>query len=595
MTDSSVETIAVAGETVFAGGFIGYVGPRTGALAVLNRSLHPVAGVPQFFGGGPVEGFVTAIAPDGAGGWIVGGSFTDVGGRSCQGLAHITSRNAVDPRFCITPNGLVTSIAVGRRTVYFGGEFTRVNGRRRLRVAAVDRTSGRLRSWAPTVGGGPYYDRNDVVMPRVAALALHGDVLFIGGHFDRVGGRPRVGIAAVGATSGSPLDWRADVGPRGGWSSVRQLHLSGQTIYLVQSILHADDENIPDARALDVASARPLGWRSPLRRVNTLLATKGRVYVVGQPGNRSRVIATDSRTGSRLKSFNAANVSGSVHGLTLAGNRLVLVGDFGRIGNEQRANVAALDARTGRTLGWAPHTNASLRAVASSGGRVALGGTMTSIGGVVRDGLVAFNGRTGALDQWFPKIDGTVSSIAVDDGRLFIGGDFSRVDGSPRAGLAAFDVESKRLLDWAPSVGPRQQFFLVQALAAANGRVYVAGNFANVNGTPRERLAAIDAETGDLEAWNPGLKGDGVDDFADLTEIAAVGDHVYVAGKFTQVGGLERVSLAEIEALTGRVTPWVPNRMASTGWARWSPVKVSSTSEEISNTSAAPPAAGSLL
>ncbi len=48
--------------------------------------------------------------------------------------------------------------------------------------------------------------------------------------------------------------------------------------------------------------------------------------------------------------------------------------------------------------------------------------------------------------------------------------------------------------------------FMVNALAAA-GKIYVAGEFTRVGSARREHLAAFDAATGSLNAWNPGVSG----------------------------------------------------------------------------------------
>ena len=47
----------------------------------------------------------------------------------------------------------------------------------------------------------------------------------------------------------------------------------------------------------------------------------------------------------------------------------------------------------------------------------------------------------------------------------------------------------------------------VNALAAAAGKIYVAGEFTRVGSARREHLAAFDAATGALAAWNPGVSG----------------------------------------------------------------------------------------
>ena len=155
-TDGGVNAIAVAGDTVYAGGSIGYVGTRTGALAMFGASdQHPQRGWPAILGGDPLAGFVRAVVSDGSGGWIVGGSFATVGGYPCPRLARITRDHRLDRRFCLGPDGVVQALAVRGKIVFVGGDFLRFGGAARVRLAAVDLATGKLLAWRAAVTGRP--------------------------------------------------------------------------------------------------------------------------------------------------------------------------------------------------------------------------------------------------------------------------------------------------------------------------------------------------------------------------------------------------------------------------------------------------------
>ena len=75
----------------------------------------------------------------------------------------------------------------------------------------------------------------------------------------------------------------------------------------------------------------------------------------------------------------------------------------------------------------------------------------------------------------------------------------------------------------------------------------------------RNGLAAFDAASGALEAWNPGLSGSrfayhdgGVD------AIAVGGNTLYVAGGFTAAAGRARPGLAAFDLTSGMPTAWAP-------------------------------------
>ncbi len=90
----------------------------------------------------------------------------------------------------------------------------------------------------------------------------------------------------------------------------------------------------------------------------------------------------------------------------------------------------------------------------------------------------------------------------------------------------------------------------IQAIAFSGNTVYLGGAFTSVvdGGTtyPRNRLAAIDATTGHLLPWNPNASNI-------VRAVAVAGGAVYVAGDFNRVGGLTRVNIAKVDAVTGAV------------------------------------------
>ena len=85
VTDGPVYSIVHGDGITYIGGSFTYVGPYTGSFAALSVStgnpLPPYAHVDG--------GTVYAVAPDGGGGWYIGGNFNDVGGVTRNKIAHI--------------------------------------------------------------------------------------------------------------------------------------------------------------------------------------------------------------------------------------------------------------------------------------------------------------------------------------------------------------------------------------------------------------------------------------------------------------------------------------------------------------------------
>src|SRR5262249_19596501 len=136
VTDGIVSSVARDGGTIFIGGSFRYVGPPTGGWVLLDAHSGAVRRpYPR------VEGEVLAAAPDGSGGWYLGGTFTRVGDRPRGRLAHLDvggNLTAWDPG----ADSPVYSLAVSGGTVYAGGGFTSIGGQTRKHVAALDAATG---------------------------------------------------------------------------------------------------------------------------------------------------------------------------------------------------------------------------------------------------------------------------------------------------------------------------------------------------------------------------------------------------------------------------------------------------------------------
>ena len=144
VTDGAVWAIVRDGTTVYIGGSFSYVGPNTGCGVPLSASTgSPAATFPN------VNETVMAVAPDGSGGWYIGGTFTEVAGVSRNHIAHILSNGALDVSWDPNADEHVRTLAVSGSTVYAGGGFTSIGGQTRNHIAALDRATGTATSWDP--------------------------------------------------------------------------------------------------------------------------------------------------------------------------------------------------------------------------------------------------------------------------------------------------------------------------------------------------------------------------------------------------------------------------------------------------------------
>ena len=195
-----VSSVATSGTTAYLGGGFRYIGPAHGGAVSLDRSTGALS--PSW---PTVGGIVYAVEPDGAGGWFIGGSFTSVGLRETNNVAHIKSDGTLDESWVGGTDGPVNALAVSGSTVYAGGDFTSANGSNRQRLAAFDATTGALGTFNPGVSG---------VDDFVQALAISGTTLYVGGYFDTLGHFPRgtIRLRPAARTRRAPRRWNCKAG-----------------------------------------------------------------------------------------------------------------------------------------------------------------------------------------------------------------------------------------------------------------------------------------------------------------------------------------------------------------------------------------------
>lgn len=256
--------------------------------------------------------------------------------------------------------------------VLVAGDFIAAGGERRNRLAAIDSSSGALVSSF----------RPNVENRRVEELSVSGGRIFLRGTFSRVNGQSRRRMAAVSKSIGR-LDRRFRPAFIGGVNAIR-----------------------------------------PARR---------RVFVGGYftkvGGRRRRVlVALSSRSGRldrrfrpRIQPRRKKGFYAEVLALATRGRRVFVGGVFARVNGRRRANLVALDHRTGRVArSFRGQANRAVTTLVSSGSRLYVGGAFSRLSGRRQRFLGRLSARTGRLDRRFrPRERGLRGPLVLGQGRIF--------------------------------------------------------------------------------------------------------------------------------------------------------------------------------
>jgi hypothetical protein len=605
VTDGDVNAIVPWGNTVYVGGSFGYVGPNTGGWAEVDAAGHATTLLPR------LDGEVTAMVADGAGGWFIAGPFTHVAGIARPGLAHVTASGALTPWSpSPAPTGVATALEHAASRVFVATSDNELK-------AYDDATGAVVAGWAPAVTG------------MVVSMAVNGTTLFAGGDitFQITGtGTSGSGIAAIHTGTGGIAAW--DPAPD---APVTKIQIDGRWLYVTGSFTSIGGESHASlARALVATQAFDPGWNPSVDQPVAGMATApsglwivGGFFLVGGEF-RNHIAVLDTTSGATktlapdLSAFNSdvtgilvnglnayvalapslafhlggsarplvvlvgaidgkvdkfyrvlgdaapTDVGALVHCMRFSPHGLVIAGRLITAGGRSRVAIAALDRATGLPRNWDPGlavdeafpTVPIVNAIVPTNHGIYIGGYFTHAGGALRKSVAALDSANATARPWQADLGptlstaaGTAFALALYQNRLLVGGSFNTVAGAAHTGLAQVDTSTGApVAGWSCNVSGAINCMLVRGTT-----VFVGGGLSGLGGQTRSNIAAVNGSTGAVLSWNPNVAGVAVD------VLAAQNDTLYIGGDYSQVATQSRVCLAAVSATTGALYGWSPS------------------------------------
>lgn len=479
--NGNVNTLAFVGNELFAGGDF-----RLSGTTPVNAIARLVAGAWTEVDAGigdknPPEVF--ALAP-GDTSVFVGGRFLIAGTLTAYNLAEWTGRawrtvgrRSTSASSASGVDGGVFAIAIQGDMVYIGGDFTHAGG---IATGQVARWDAAAAEWSPLgsgIGGGNTF---------VRSMELIGNDLYVGGIFQEAGGVPSPGIARWNTAQRQ-------------WSSVGG-GVGGPTPYIFGMLEHAGD--------LYVAGAFTEAGGSQANRVARWNGTSWSAVGEGIKGDTVYVYATS---------------------LAFLGDDLYVGGTFTRVADVVIPFIARWDGTSWADV--AGGVNAPVSALETIGGAIYVGGDFTRAGGDSARHIARWDGAS-----WSPVGGGTNGPVLDFSpgpaGSVYVSGDFGRAGTLAVSNIALWNgsVWSGVL---SGANGP------VRAMAPAGEDLYIGGDFSVAGGLKVNNIARFDG--GGFSA----LGSDAASGLEGLVRAIAVqGPNVYIGGEFTAVGGIRAANVA---------------------------------------------------
>jgi hypothetical protein len=439
--------------------------------------------------------------------------------------------------------GMARTVIVNSGLVYAGGYFTN-SGSQPITNLAVWNGSG----WS-AVGGG--------VNSIVYALAFNGNNLYVGGSFTQAGSTPATNIARWDGAN-----WSA---PGGG--------LTGAAGSLVLSLAVFNGSvcaagSFTNAGGLDVANFAI--WNgSSWSAANGGISATG--YRVVNNGTNVYVGGNFLTAGNKLMggitSFDGANWSpigtkGQINGIaatarTLAGDGANLYaggGSLSWMGQTNANMIARFDGTNWYPLGTGISGSSvisgpigtGILTIALTNNYVYAGGYFTNAGGVSATNIASWNGTNWSAMGSGPG--GVVASILVRTDGVYAAGApfynvsyynspfFSRWDGANWQGVA---INFPPYTDWETLLSP---IIGMDALACIGTNIFIGGYFylGEYTNPPSGYVGCNNIMRFDgTYGW---VMGTGLN--SNVTAMAVLGTNLYVAGQFTNAGGVMASKIA---------------------------------------------------
>ncbi|MFN5663914.1 MAG: PKD domain-containing protein, partial [Bacteroidota bacterium] len=357
-------------------------------------------------------------------------------------------------------------------------------------------------------------------------------------------------IASVDRETGLGTKWETSAN-----STVFTIQVAGNQIYVGGQCSQIGYRERNYAAAFNLNTGLMASWNPGFNsNVYTMINSGDSIYVGGSYNNvagvsRNYIGKYDANFGY-MSPWNP-NANNQILGMALMGDKIYLGGSFGSIGGKARNRLASVDTLTAAVTNWNPNVNSNVWGILPIGDKVYVVGDFTQIGTKNRRYIaeldtISANSSVTNTTGWDASANSNIFTIKGDAQSICVGGSYSDIGSPFRDRLAAININTGELLGFDPVVNSS-----VRSLVVEDGKLYVGGSFNNISGASRTYLARFDLNSGRLDAWAPALNNV-------VNTIKKKGSTIYLGGSFTTINSTTRNRIASMDT-SGTLTSWDPN------------------------------------
>jgi hypothetical protein len=251
------------------------------------------------------------------------------------------------------------------------------------------------------------------------------------------------------------------------------------------------------------------------------------------------------------------------------------------------ATVGNSDPQSGKIVtdnpaNFTPHIlNGTVRSIVQVGQMVVVGGTFTQVRSatsstvLTRNRVFAFNAATGVIsDDFVPNPNGVVYKVqaAAEANTVYVAGGFTSAAGRSMPGrIFKANVATGAVLP-TTTFNPPTINGDIRDLEVTGNRLWVAGKFTSLGGTSQRALGTLNATTGARDPYFSGvlagvLRTDHTEDRTNVLQISSTPDNsrLTAIGNFTSVNGATRYQIAsfDISGSTYALANWATSQFTS--------------------------------